>query len=52
MKIDKFNNALLYSNKNLEKIARKLINESSNGVVMERCDYRCVFADHAAGRIF
>ena len=52
MKIDKFNNALLYSNKNLEKIARKLINESSNAVLMEMFDDKCVLADHTTGQIF
>ena len=32
MDISKFNNTLLYSNKNVEKLARKLINESANAV--------------------
>lgn len=52
MKITNFNNALLYSNKNIEKLARKLVNESSNAALMEMFDDRCILADHTTGQIF
>lgn len=52
MEISKFNNTLLYSNKNVEKLARKLINESSNAVLMEMFDDKCILADHTTGQIF
>lgn len=52
MDINKLNNTLLYSNKNVEKTARKLINESSNAVLMEMFEDRCILADHTTGQIF
>ena len=52
MEISKFNNALLYSNRNVEKLARKLINESSNAVLMEMFEDKCILADHTTGQIF
>lgn len=52
MDINKFNNALLYSNKNVEKLAKKLINESANAVLMEMFDDKCILADHTTGQIF
>lgn len=52
MDISKFNNTLLYSNKNVEKLARKLINESANAVLMEMFEDKCVFADHTTGNIY
>ena len=52
MNINKLNNTLLYSNKNVEKAARKLINESSNAVLMEMFEDKCILADHTTGQIF
>ena len=52
MDINKFNNTLLYSNKNVEKLARKLINESANAVLMEMFEDKCILADHTTGQIF
>lgn len=52
MDIGKFNNALLLSNKNVEKLARKYINESCNAVLMEMFEDKCILADHTTGQIF
>lgn len=52
MNLTRFNESLLYSNKNVEKLARKLINESSNAVLMEMFDDKCILADHTTGQIF
>lgn len=52
MDISKFNNALLYSNKNVEKLAKKLVNESANAALMEMFDDKCILADHTTGQIF
>ena len=52
MEIGKFNEALLLSNKNVEKLARKYINESCNAVLMEMFEDRCILADHTTGQIF
>lgn len=52
MDISKLNNTLLYSNKNVEKLARKLINESANAVLMEMFDDKVILADHTTGQIF
>ena len=52
MELSKFNDVLLYSNKNVEKLARKLINESANAVLMEMFDDKCILADHTTGQIF
>jgi hypothetical protein len=52
MEISKFSNALLYSNKNVEKLAKKLINESANAVLMEMFADKCFLADHTTGQIF
>ena len=52
MEIGKFNNALLLSNKNVEKLARKYINESCNATLMEMFEDKCVLADHTTGQIF
>ena len=52
MKISKFNDTLLYSNKNVEKMATKLVNESSNAVLMEMYSDKCILADHDTGRIY
>ena len=52
MKISNFNDTLLYSNKNLEKIASKLVNSSSNAVLMEMFSDECLLADHETGTIY
>jgi hypothetical protein len=52
MDIKKFNNALLMSNRNIEKLAKKFVNGSSNAVVMEMFDDKCFLADHTTGQIF
>lgn len=52
MKLAHFNESLLYSNKNVEKLARKLINESSNATLMEMFDDKCIIADHTSGQIY
>lgn len=52
MKISKLSNTLLYSNKNVEKLLKGLINESSNAVLMETFDDKCILADHTTGNIY
>ena len=52
MDIGKFNDALLLSNKNVEKLARKYINESCNAALMEMFEDKCILADHTTGQIF
>lgn len=52
MNIKDFNNTLLYSNKNQERMMRNLINESSNAVLLETYDEKCILADHTTGQIF
>lgn len=52
MKLSNFNDALLYSNKNIEKLASKLINESSNAALMEMFSDSCILADHETGNIY
>lgn len=52
MKISKLNNALLYSNKNVEKLLKTLINESSNAVLMETFSDGCIIGDHTNGKIY
>ena len=52
MKIEDFNDALLLSNKNVEKLARKYINESCNAVLMEMFEDKCLLADHTTGQIY
>ena len=52
MDIKNFNNALMLSNKNIEKLARKYINESCNAVLMEMFEDKCFLADHTTGQIF
>lgn len=50
--VSKFNDLLLYSNKNVEKLARNLVNESSNAVLMSMFEDKCHIADHTTGQIF
>lgn len=52
MKISKFDNALMFSNKNVEKAMRKVVNESCNAVLMEVFEDKCILADHTTGQIF
>ena len=52
MEISKFNNSLMYSNKNLEKLIRKVINESSNAVLLETFTDKCILQDHITGGIY
>jgi len=52
MDIKELNNTILLSNKNVEKLAKKLINESSNAVLMEMFEDKCILADHSTGQIF
>lgn len=52
MKINEFSNVLLYSNKNVEKAMRNLVNESSNAVVLEVFSDKCYLADHTTGLIY
>lgn len=52
MELSKFNNTLMFSNKNLEKLASKLINESANAVLMEMFSDKCILADHNTGCIY
>lgn len=52
MKINEFSNVLLYSNKNVEKAMRNLVNESANAVVLEVFSDKCYLADHTTGLIY
>ena len=52
IKINKFNDALLYTNKNIEKVAKNLVNESSNAVLMDMFDDKCHLLDHTTGQIY
>jgi len=52
MNIRELSNTILLSNKNVEKLARKLINESCNAVLMEMYEDKCYLADHKTGQIF
>lgn len=52
MDISKFNSTFLYSNKNMEKFAKKIINESANAVLMEMFEDKCLLADHTTGNIY
>lgn len=52
MELNKFNDTLLYSNKNVEKLAKKLVNTSANAVMMEMFEDKCILADHTTGQIF
>lgn len=52
MNIKDFNDTLLYSNKNQERMMRNLINESCNAVLLETYGDKCYLADHTTGQIF
>jgi len=49
MNIEQFNNSLLYSNKNIEKVASKLVAESANAVLLEMFSDKAILADHKTG---
>lgn len=48
----KLSNYVLYSNKNLEKLCRSLINESANAVLLETYNDKLLMADHNSGAIY
>lgn len=48
----KLSNYILFSNKNLEKCVRSLINESSNAVLLESYNDKLLLADHNSGAIY
>lgn len=48
----KLSNYILYSNKNLEKICRSLINESANAILLESYSDKLLLADHNSGAIY
>ena len=48
----KLSNYILYSNKNLEKLCRSLINESANAVLLESYNDKLLLADHNSGAIY
>lgn len=48
----KLSNYILYSNKNLEKLARSMINESANAVLLETYNDKMLLADHNSGDIY
>jgi hypothetical protein len=47
-----FENLNLYSNKNMEKVIGKLINESSNAVLVNMFDDNLVLLDHDEGKFY
>lgn len=49
MNTEQFNNSLLYSNKNIEKVASKLVAESANAVLLEMFTDKAILADHKTG---
>lgn len=48
----KLSNIILFSNKNLEKVVRSLINESANAVLLESFSDKLLLADHQSGGIY
>lgn len=52
MTISDLSNTITYSNKNVEKLAKKIINESSNAVLMEMFEDKVLLADHTNGNIY
>ena len=48
----KLSNIILFSNKNLEKVVRSLINESANAVLLETFSDKLLLADHQSGGIY
>ena len=50
--VSEFSNYLLYSNKNVEKALKNIVNESSNAVLVGVYDDKCVLADHINGNVY
>ena len=48
----KLSNYILFSNKNVEKLCRSLINESANAVLLETYSDKLLMADHNSGAIY
>lgn len=48
----KLSNYILYSNKNLEKLMRSMINESANAVLLETYNDKLLLADHNSGMFY
>lgn len=48
----KLSNYILFSNKNLEKCVRSLINESANAILLETYNDKLLMADHNSGAIY
>lgn len=47
--VDKFNDILLYSNKNIEKLTRSIVNESSNACLAALYEDAAILLDHKEG---
>ena len=52
MTISKLSDTIAHSNRMVEKLARKIINESSNAVLMEMFEDKVLLADHTNGNIY
>lgn len=52
MTISKLSDTISHSNRSVEKLARKIINESSNAVLMEMFEDKVLLADHTNGNIY
>ena len=52
MKVSKLSDAIAYSNRMVEKLAKKIINESSNAVLLEMFENKVLLADHTNGNIY
>lgn len=48
----KLSNFILFSNKNVEKLARTLINESANAVLLEMYEDKMLLADHKSNDLY
>ena len=46
MKVSTLSDAIAYSNRMVEKLAKKIINESSNAVLLEMFENKVLLADH------
>lgn len=52
MTIDKFQDILLYSNKNIEKLISKVVNESSNASLVSLYEDAAILLDHKKGNFY
>lgn len=50
--INKFSDYLLYSNKNIEKTVKSIVNESDNTVLLTMFEDKCVLLDHKKGEFY